>query len=79
MPLLLIPMLVGLALLMLVLLVLLMVLLLHVLMLDVGRLMVFVSRGLQLVVLLHIAVFRGWVMVLVDDRLLPLLVGPSVL
>jgi hypothetical protein len=56
-----------------------MVLLLHVLMLDVGRLMVFVSIGLQLVVLLHIAVFRGWVMVLVGDRLLPLLVGASVL
>jgi hypothetical protein len=51
----------------------------HVLMLVGGRLLVFVSKVLQLVVLLHVAVLRGWVLVLVDDRLLPMLVVLSVL
>jgi hypothetical protein len=72
-------MLVGLALRLLVLVVLLMVLLLHVLMMVGGRLPVFASKGLQLVVLVYATGVRGWVMVLVGDRLPPLLVGPSVL
>jgi hypothetical protein len=59
--------------------VLLMVLLLHVLMSVGNRLLAFARRGLQLAVLVHVAVLRGWVMVMVGDRLLPLLVGPSVL
>jgi hypothetical protein len=54
----------GFALLLLVLLmlllVLLMILLLHALMLVCGRLLVFVSKGLQLVVLLHVVLLRGW-------------------
>jgi hypothetical protein len=78
-PVMLIPMLVGLALLLLVVVVLLMVLLLHVLMLVSSRLLAFARRGLQLAVLVHVAVLRGWVVVVVGDRLLPLLVGPSVL
>jgi hypothetical protein len=52
---------------------------LHVLMLVGGRLLVFASKGLQLVLLVHVAVLRGWVLMLVGDRLLPLPVGPSVL
>jgi hypothetical protein len=56
-----------------------MVLLLHVLMPVGSRLLAFARRGLQLAVLVHVAVLRGWVLVLVGDRLLPLLVGPSVL
>jgi hypothetical protein len=56
-----------------VLLVLLMVILLLVMTLVGGRLMVFVSRGLQ-VVLLHVVLLRKWVPVPVGDRLLPVLV-----
>jgi hypothetical protein len=59
--------------------VLLMVLLLHVLMPVGSRLLAFARTWLQLAVLVHVAVLRGWVLVLVGDRLLPLLVGPSVL
>jgi hypothetical protein len=59
--------------------VLLMVLLLHVLMPVGSRLLAFARRGLQEAVLVHVAVLRGWVLVLVGDRVLPLLVGPSVL
>jgi hypothetical protein len=69
-------MLVGLALLLVVLL---MILLLHVLMPVGSRLLAFARRGLQLAVLVHVAVLRGWNLVLVGDRLLPLLVGPEVL
>jgi hypothetical protein len=39
-----------------------------------GRLPVFVSRGLQVVLVLHVLLLRGWVLVPVGDRLLPLLV-----
>jgi hypothetical protein len=75
-------MLLGFALLLLVLLMLLLVLimalLLHVLMLDGGRLLVYVGRGLHMVKL-HVVLLRGWAMVPVGDRLLPLVVMLSVL
>jgi hypothetical protein len=73
--LLLIRVLVGLTWLQLVLLVLLIIILLHVLMLAGGRLLVSVTKGLQLVVILYVAMLRGWVLVPVGDRLLPMLCG----
>jgi hypothetical protein len=73
MPLLLILMLVGLAMLLLMLVVLLMVLLLHVFVLVGSRLLAFARRGLQLAVLVNVAVLRWWYLVLVVGKELAVL------